>query len=1146
MTRLRSTRAASMDRKVTVQASSQLMDDYVYAADLTGETDLTVVQQPAGGYSLLYLGASGNAISLRQNSQSDTGWSEENLDSGLQPDQVVGVVDASGKFVAFANGGNAAAPDIYAATRQGDGNWSAWEPIFLDPVVPPFRRVMNLAAFTIAGKVELFALLGPSPGHTGDTGLWHIDWSAGLPRWHYIADTDRNIIENCTIAGRPGILFGTIADSDPTKVDLFTVAAPFSDAPAPLAKAVAFTSLAVGTQVDRNSAVFVADQGYSSGVPQIQYLNGSAPGTGFVQIDTAVTATALSVGDAGATPLALFALDEKGELHFIASPVSHDSERNYDFFLRFTSILTATGKDGDAELIGYVPGKGLTRLWQSPADPAGHNGGWTHEAIQYQPANKKKPSQQSTYATTLTFYDDKGVVISDRELHLRSTEIISANVAGEVLVLGPNHPVVRRTDGAGRIRITTPTDTLNVAGLSARLPDLMQVAEDFAISPNYGVQDRLRNITDDDVRKLVPPQFAKSIPHIKQAVKDSMTGIPVVHLVRLRVGAGADLRTPLPVLEQPGPAFRFTVANGQAVHKRLIPAEVAAALAEIRAGAPAGLWESFEDMIEGIRNAFRSAANWVYDYVVEPLTKGFKLALKFVADAVTFVWEGVVDTVEAAFRLAETVFEAVKTTFVRLYEFYGWLLTGDVRKEIWATKTQFEKIFNGGMTTLARLAKEGAPQSRDFFLRMEALVGEKFSEIEKALGSADANQAIDAKPSGGKNTFLEFIEEASSIANWLLDKLTPSFGNWSGVHLDIPDGVLSQAQAVMGQIQSAFVSGIARLIDGFLDRIKRLATSTQEFGNVVLATILGEAKDLILAILRFVGGVIENVLTFFANNLETLNRIVFGARIDISLAQALYDLINPGSSEPLTVLGLVSLVCGFVATTLYRLLFGVAPYPPHADIATTAQGPGADLIVSGVLQATLWCIGDILLDLVPKEKQDAPVPILIFVIFMQVFMQVMAKPAGGAENSDFNTPVEVTPTNAWGFGFASPAFKSIWLLAVMGGWVTGGPRGSVFGSGMLSACGFIGLVLNAVALKEKQPKPALAEIIIGACGPLSAMFKPAYYVPAPTNRIMLGVIDVVSDVGAGIAKVVRGIELNKGDAELAPRQEPRSPSAASA
>jgi hypothetical protein len=86
MTRLRATRAASIDGAVTVQASGQLMDDYVYATDLTGETDLTGVQQADGSYSLLYLGSTGSIMLLRPNPDSDTGWSEDTIDTTLQSD----------------------------------------------------------------------------------------------------------------------------------------------------------------------------------------------------------------------------------------------------------------------------------------------------------------------------------------------------------------------------------------------------------------------------------------------------------------------------------------------------------------------------------------------------------------------------------------------------------------------------------------------------------------------------------------------------------------------------------------------------------------------------------------------------------------------------------------------------------------------------------------------------------------------------------------------------------------------------------------------------------------------------------------------------------------------------------------------------
>ena len=248
-----------------------------------------------------------------------------------------------------------------------------------------------------------FALLGPAPGHSGDSSLWHIDRSAAQPKWQHIADTDQTVIESCAIAGAACVLYANTAAASPVALDLFTVASPFTGAPALLAATVAFRSLAVGTQADKNSAVFIADPGDLSGLRQIQYLDGGNPRAGFRQIDTKITVTALAVASAGTDPLALFALGDKAVLQFVASPLS---DKSFDFFLRFRNILTVIGKDGDAELLGYVPAKGLLRLWQSPPDHVdppneGTRGGWNQEPIEYPPINQKL-IEQKTYSTTLT------------------------------------------------------------------------------------------------------------------------------------------------------------------------------------------------------------------------------------------------------------------------------------------------------------------------------------------------------------------------------------------------------------------------------------------------------------------------------------------------------------------------------------------------------------------------------------------------------------------------------------------------------------------------------------------------------------------------------------------------------------------------
>jgi hypothetical protein len=350
-------RAVTLDGAVTLQASSDLMDDFVYATDLRDDTALVPVQQ-AEGYSLLYIGPTGNVMALRPDPESDTGWIEDQLATGFAAQKVVGAVDRIGQFAAFATGPNAAAPDIRVATRQPDGGWSAWRLLALDASVPPFMQVTNLAACTIAGTIELFVTLAPAPGHFGPAGVWRVDWRAAAPSWHYLSETDSTTLASCDIAGiGPSLLFAR-RSARPTTFDLMVVPAPFDGPPKLLAGDLWYTDLSVAAQADGKSAVFLADNGHLSGSRSIRYFDGSNPTAGFVAIDRTLLVNALAGASAGLTPLGLFVLDADGNLQILSSSEG-GWEVPFNLELRFSSILCAVNAVGAAELLGYAPATGL-------------------------------------------------------------------------------------------------------------------------------------------------------------------------------------------------------------------------------------------------------------------------------------------------------------------------------------------------------------------------------------------------------------------------------------------------------------------------------------------------------------------------------------------------------------------------------------------------------------------------------------------------------------------------------------------------------------------------------------------------------------------------------------------------------------------
>jgi hypothetical protein len=1107
-------RAVTADGAVTLQASSQLMDDFVFATDLRDDTALVPVQQ-ADGYSLLYIGLAGNVMALRPDPESDTGWIEDQLATGFAAQKVVGAVDRIGQLAAFATGPNVAAPDIRVATREADGRWSAWRLLAVDASVPPFMQVTNLAACTIAGVVELFVTLAPSPGRFGPAGVWRVDWRAAAPVWHYLSDTDSTTLAACDIAGiGPSLMFAR-RSARPTTFDLMVVPAPFDGPPKLLAGELWYTDLSVATQADGRSAIFLADNGHLSDNRSIRYLDGGNPTNGFVVIDNTLLVNALAGASAGLTLLGLFVLDADGTLQILSSSES-GWEPAFNLELRFSSILCAVNAVGAAELLGYAPSSGLLRLWRSPATAEG-GAGWTQAAVRYMPKNTSL-RQQSTYATTLAFYGSDGLPLRDETVHLRSTEIMSANVAGEVRVVGPDRPLPCRTDGQGRVRVTTPTRALNVAELSARIPALMTGVSDFHVTPNAAVRDSMRKISVEEVRKLIPAKYAPDAENIQKAVQETMKALhdgPVA-LATMRVAPPTDLKAGIALGAAPPRAFQFRVANGRAMFEELTESEFETVRASLRQGqTPSPLFPGlhiFENIVEAVGNAVKNGVDVAYHWAIE-VKDGISVTLCLVIGGIEHIFDGPIKSLQDGFRLVESVFSAVGTFFKDLYEFLAWLLS-DARKAIWATKGQFESFFNQAITMLADAARNSSGLSHEFFLGVERQVDELFAQIERRLHGITFGEAAGVTlADGSSQTILEILNSAAAAADWLWDKLSSALFGSIDIDIKIVVKIAEEAVELLKELGLAIGKEITDQIDALIESLIEFTSSVSELSKVALSVLLAEAKNVMLAVLRVLDAVTRAFLKFIADALPTLNEGILNAPINNWLMQKLYDLINPGRSEPLTVLGLGALLCAFPATVLYRALFGKPPFP--TEISTTLAQPedtlaGVCLQLSGVLQAVPWARADYGIDLGQLENQ--PVVALSLLIVMPTLMQVLAWPGGPGTVPSFDSRAKIALWTAWFVGFLSPALVFAWGLTTK---FKQGPRGNKGGSVALCVFGVSSLGCNIWSAVENDV-PVFAWIAATAA-PFSGIAKPLKFVK-PYGPIALAVFDIVSDFAAGAAK----------------------------
>jgi hypothetical protein len=711
--------------------------------------------------------------------------------------------------------------------------------------------------------------------------------------------------------------------------------------------------------------------------------------------------------------------------------------------------------------------------------------------------------------------------LRDQTVHLKSTEIMSATVAAEVRVVGPDRPLPCRTDDQGRVRVTTPTRALNVAELSARLPALMAGDTDFHVTPNAGVQETMRKISIEEVRNLIPAKYKPDAENIQKAIQQTMSSLhdgPVA-LATLRVAPPADLKGRIASGAVPPKPFRFRVANGRAIFQELSESEFDAVRASLRQGqTPSPMWwglDLFEDIVETVGNAVKNGVDVVYDYAWKQLKDGIELTLRLTLGGIEhFFFDGVIKTLQDGFRFVESVFGAVGTFFKDLYEFLAWLLS-DARKAIWATKKQFENYFNQAIALLADSARNSAGLSHEFFCGVEHQVDELFSQIEHRLGGITFGEATGATlADASSETILEVLNSGTAMADWLWDKLSSTLFGSIDIDPKVIPEIVGEATKLVQELGEAVGEEIKKQIETLVESLRKFASSVSELSKVALSVLLNEVKSIMLTVLRLLDAVTKAFLKFIGDALPTLNEGILNTPIRNALVQALYDLINPGPSERLTVLGLSALLCAFPTTVLYRLLFTEPPFP--TETSTILAEPeyalaGICLRLSGLLQTSLWAGTDFAIDM---GKVDKPIVSLSLLVVMPTLMQLLAWPGGPGTKPDYDTPGKMALWAAWYLGFLSPALVLGWALATK---FQQGPRGDPAGSAVLCAFGLSSLGCNIMSAVMNDA--AVFPWIVAIAAPFSGIAKPLKFAK-PYGQPVLGVIDVASDAAAGISKLV--------------------------
>ncbi len=1131
---------------VKFRASIALMEDYRLGTEITPQTQITQVVNASGQGELFYTGANATRQTVIYNvfpdRASGTGWNVSAIVPDFIPGQLEGGV-YQGLLTLFCVGPDTSNPDLHFIQRDGSGKWGVWKTIdhssVYDELTPPCY-VRAIATGLVAGKLELSAVLADSMGRLS---LWQVAWGETTAKWRRLGPVDSPFLDFCsTRQWGEGVLAAQANETDPTAMDLLFF--PFQDAgPVVLCgrQHFRYADSAYVTppgEPIRYSGIFLYNDGLTGGTRGVSYLDGGATTPHPVVIDNTLWCEQIVAVDAGSNPISFMAVDHHMRLNVISREDAYGAwNRVIELGDTLSAITAGLGANG-APLVFVVDAQSSS-LYSMLKQPMKEGGKWNKQSIKAQLQTIEK---LPVYGTTLTLMDQDDNLLRNHPILVTSPETTTISWQGQSIVIGERAaPASLSTDGAGQLTLYAPTGSINANKLAFSLPGRMANGDAIVIDADVQVQDRLKKLSLTDTQALLPEAFKRDAAAVQQAINCAMSYEPKL---RSSGGAGARLVTasssnagfhrPLDADSGAVHHWSFSVLDGRASFTELSESEAAALGKRLLgdAGAKPSNLNGFFDFLGDIVNAVSHGVQAAFNFLVTTASGVVNAVIKCVINGYEYVYSGIVSTIERAFQIAESIFAAVRVFFERLFDFFGWLLSG-ARQDIWNTKKAFEGVINQSFPFLTDLSKQGKTSAIGFFANLKKDITDNFDAAIRAAGNynfdynalrlAPPSTALAGAPSGppgfSPSDILEFIHDAEVKANWLLEKVFSPVGSLS-VSPAIPDSFQNIFASFGSSLASRVGQEILDEITAVSSYLSSVATNPGNFMRTTVAAVLRAVKRLVLLVLDVLDSLTQAFLDLVIAFLGFAKANIFDKKIDAFLLEKLYNLINPEAAEDFTVTRLVALVCAFPTTIIYRLITGTSPFTAVTAANPQAAEPNAWTVAGGILTFTVWAAVDIGNDVGPGDRLS-PAALYLAGTVPIVLLSILT-PAGTPqtllpETSDLNKS-----KNAFWYAKWLPASYTLTYMAANK--FQAGPRGNPEACSFLTVSGIMVLAMG-IAKGVDESKAGVgsgANWFLNLVPPLATTMKPLKFA-GPYGLLALWVIDFMAAVGGGSFIILSGL-----------------------
>ncbi len=641
----------------------------------------------------------------------------------------------------------------------------------------------------------------------------------------------------------------------------------------------------------------------------------------------------------------VFAYDDSGDLRYTrqttgAAGASASWLPLFPLAARPAGLVFTTGRNdtGYSEAYAVSAESEVYRFWQAPQSEQ-----WFSQQLEI-PQPAQTLASVPTHAAEITIVDDDGLPLGGADVLINTAFLTTLWVDGRAYRCSLLDPVKLTTPPTGKLVIHQRATSLAAATLLVSTPRT-PAGSPIVVEPNGQLQEKLATLGTKQVLDAKDAQGRPLLPHDlkdRDAVATSLMLIThqAMKIAQAQAPAAA-VQYKFATVPRPGLQTRLDLSalgevaweiDFSAGYPRYRDMTVAAARG-YRAEQLTAAGGIFDIDWGSVWNAIKAGVDWVVKGIAKIVVTIIDGVATILFEIAGKVFEAVLEVVQQAFDFVEGVWNWLKVTFERLYEWLGYLfdvkdfartaagvkhtmsVTLDVADyAVEVVRAQVENGFDVLKGNLSKIVDEIVAQlDRDG----EPTIGRSFREHPPSDGQVYA---------GDHNIFLNALSENQGAIR--------SLGG-------DPAGVLAASPALDDRLQE-LIDKLSHLADNFefgdgkaafdeaLGYFDMVGNQPNRAVELILSGLVRALQGVALYALDFAKGVVLTLIDLIAAILRLLRDALFEAW-EIPVVSQLYALFT-GKSLAISPVDVVSWCAAIPATILSKLVLGRSPFPDDAAL----------------------------------------------------------------------------------------------------------------------------------------------------------------------------------------------------------------------